>query len=304
MLAYDRTGTGPTLLLLHGTNSSRSIWKPLLPRLSAERDVLAVDLPGHGQSPPSSFTPPAWADDIAAFLDELGLRRVIVVGHSSGGWTALELAKRGRARAVLALAPAGLWRRHSPLVTDAILDINWRTGQLLGERALAPLRTGIGRRIALRQISARPAEVGQHEALVAARAALASKHFPEHFSQTRRLRFLNGKSIPVEVPIHIVWGDQDHIAGARRSRYTDQLPVHATVETWQRCGHMLMWDDPGAVLAAALALSAGSAAAAAGSPATTAGSPAVTRQRASDRQKLAGATESGPSTEAPRCAHW
>jgi pimeloyl-ACP methyl ester carboxylesterase len=258
MLAYDRTGTGPTVLLLHGTNSSRSIWKPLLPRLSAERDVLAVDLPGHGQSPQSSFTPPAWAEDLAAFLDELGLGRVIVVGHSSGGWTALELAKRGRARAVLALAPAGLWRRHSPLVTDAILDINWRAGQLLGERALAPLRTRIGRRIALCQISARPGEVGQHEALAAARAALAAKHFPEHFSQTRRLRFLNGKSIPFEVPIHIVWGDRDHIARARRSRYTDQLPVHTTVETWPRCGHMLMWDDPGAVLAAALALSAGS----------------------------------------------
>lgn len=266
MLAYERTGTGPTLLLLHGTNSSRGIWGPLLPALSAQRDVLVVDLPAHGQSPPSSFTPPAWSEELAAFLDELGLERVFVVGHSCGGWTALELAKRGRASAVLALAPAGLWRRHSPLVTDAMLDINWRAGQLLGERSLAPLRTSTGRRIALRQISARPAEVGEQEALAAARAALASKHFPEHFKQTRRLRFLGGQSIPVHVPVRIVWGGQDHIARARRSRYTDQLPIHATVETWQRCGHMLMWDNPQAVLAAALALSAGSAAVAGRSP--------------------------------------
>ena len=48
------------------------------------------------------------------------------MGHSSGGWTALELAKLGCASAVLALAPAGLWRRHSPLPTDAILILNWR----------------------------------------------------------------------------------------------------------------------------------------------------------------------------------
>ncbi len=301
MLAYERTGTGPTLLLLHGTNSSRSIWGPLLPALSAERDVLVVDLPGHGQSPPSSFTPPAWSEEIAAFLDELGLDRVLVVGHSSGGWTALELAKRGRASAVLALAPAGLWRRHSPLVTDAILSINWRAGQVLGERALAPLRTRTGRRIALRQISARPAEVSQQEALAAARDALAAKHFPEHFSQTRRLRFLDGRSIPVEVPVHIVWGDQDHIARATRSRYADQLPRHATIETWQRCGHMLTWDDPRAVLAAALALSAGPAATA-GFPPATAGSPAATERRTSEREKPAGAADSGSTTEATRCA--
>lgn len=137
-------------MLLHGTNSSRSIWSPLLPALSDEREVLAMDLPAHGQPPPTSFTPPEWAKEVAALLDELGSERVPIVGHSSGGWTALELAKLKRASAVLALAPAGLWRKHSPLITDTILNLNWRTGQLLGEHAIKPLRTRTGRRVALR----------------------------------------------------------------------------------------------------------------------------------------------------------
>lgn len=254
MLAYDRTGTGPPLMLLHGTNSSRSIWSPLLPVLSEAREVLAVDLPAHGQSPPTSFTPPEWAIEVAALLNELGLERVPIVGHSSGGWTALELAKLERASTVLALAPAGLWRRHSPLITDTILNLNWRTGQLLGEQAIKPLRTRTGRRIALRQISASAAAVSEQDAISAARAALASKHFPEHFKQTRRLRFTGGQSIPSDVPIHIVWGAQDHIARTKRSRHTDQLPQHAIIETWPRCGHMLTWDNPQAVIEAALAL--------------------------------------------------
>jgi pimeloyl-ACP methyl ester carboxylesterase len=255
MLAFDRQGSGAPLMLLHGTNSSRSIWKPLLPKLSKGREVLNVDLPAHGQSPPSSFTPLDSARELAALLDDLELERVAVVGHSSGGWTALELAKLGRTNGVLALAPAGLWRKHSPPITDAILMVNWRVGQILGERvATRPLRTSVGRRMSLRQISANPADVPADLATEMVRTVLASKHFPEHFKQTRRLRFTGGQQIPSEIPIRVVWGDKDQIARARTSRHTDQLPEHAIVETWRDCGHMLMWDSPQQVLKAALAL--------------------------------------------------
>lgn len=255
MLGFDRQGHGPPLLLLHGTNSSRSIWKPLLPQLAAEREVISVDLPAHGESEPTSFTPPEWAREVGGLLDELGLEHVAVVGHSSG-WTALELARIGRASGVLALTPAGLWRKHSPPITDAILVVNWHLGRLFGERiATRPLHTGIGRRMALRQISARPADVPVEDAVAMVKTVLASKHFPEHFKQTRRLRFLGAQQIPAEIPIHVVWGEQDQIARARTSRHTDQLPAHATVETWADCGHMPMWDAPRRVVEAALGMS-------------------------------------------------
>jgi pimeloyl-ACP methyl ester carboxylesterase len=257
MLAFDRQGAGSPLLLLHGTNSSRSIWKPLLPALSAEREVISVDLPAHGDSEPTSFTPPEWAREVAALLDQLGLERVAVVGHSSGGWTALELAKLGRAGGVLALAPAGLWSRHSPPITDAILFVNWHLGQILGASIITrPIRTKTGRRLFMRQISARPADVPAEEALAMVETVFLSKHFPQHFKQTRRLRFLDGQRIPTDVPIHVVWGDRDQIARARTSQHIDQFPAHATVETWPDCGHMLMWDAPQRVVEAALGVSA------------------------------------------------
>jgi pimeloyl-ACP methyl ester carboxylesterase len=257
MLAFDKEGSGAPLVLLHGTNSSRSIWKPLLPQLCNEREVFSVDLPAHGQSPPSSFTPPDWATEVAMLLDHLGLERVAVVGHSAGGWTALELAKLGRASGVLALTPAGLWRKHSPPITDAILLVNWRLGQILGERiATKPLHTRMGRRISLRQISAQPADVPAEDAVAMVETVLASKHFPEHFRQTRRLRFLDGQQIPSDIPIHVVWGSKDRIARARTSRHTDQLPEHALIETWPDCGHMLTWDAPQQVVDAALAIPA------------------------------------------------
>jgi pimeloyl-ACP methyl ester carboxylesterase len=255
MLGFDRQGHGPPVMLLHGTNSSRSIWKPLLPQLSVEREVISVDLPAHGESEPTSFAPPQWAQEVAGLLDELGFDRVAVVGHSSGGWTALELAKLGRASGVLALAPAGLWRRHSPPITDAILAVNWRLGQILGQRiATKPLHTRIGRRISLRQISAQPADVPAEVAVAMVTTVLSSKHFPQHFKQTRRLRFLEGQQIPSNIPIHVIWGDKDRIARARTSHHTDQLPTHTTVETWPGCGHMLMWDAPQRVIDTALAL--------------------------------------------------
>jgi len=244
-------------MLLHGTNSSRSIWKPLLPHFFDKREVFSIDLPAHGQSPPSSFTPLDWAKEVAMLLDHLGLERVAVVGHSSGGWTGLELAKLGRASGVLALTPAGLWKKRSPPITDAILLVNWRLGQILGESAVTkPLHTRMGRRMSLRQISAQPAGVPAEDAVTMVKTVLASKHFPEHFRQTRRLRFLDGQQIPSDIPVHVVWGDKDRIARARTSRHTDQLPKHTTVETWPNCGHMLMWDAPQQVIDAALALPA------------------------------------------------
>jgi pimeloyl-ACP methyl ester carboxylesterase len=119
---------------------------------------------------------------------------------------------------------------------------------------MGPLRSKAVRRISLRQISAKPADVGAQDAIAAAHSVLACKHFPEHFKQTRRLRFLDGQQIPTEVPIRIIWGENDHIARRRVSRNTNQLPRHAEMETWRRCGHMIMWDAPQAVLDAALAL--------------------------------------------------
>ena len=86
------------------------------------------------------------------------------------------------------------------------------------------------------------------------KTVLASKHFPEHFKQTRRLRFTDNQQISPDTSIHIAWGSKDRIARTRTSRHTDQLPEHAIIETWPDCGHMLTWDAPQQVVDATLAI--------------------------------------------------
>src|SRR5205085_7936158 len=162
-LAFDRTGEGEPLLLVHGTGSSRGVWKPVIPLLARERDVLAVDLPGHGDSPLAPQVPPTpvgYAELLAAALDRLGLESVDVAGNSVGGWTGLELAKLGRARSVVALGPAGLWPKRSPRTAFATL---W----LLHHAPPPPpvvLRSRLGRRVLLCRIYRRPERVRPREA--------------------------------------------------------------------------------------------------------------------------------------------
>ncbi|MCW2967797.1 MAG: alpha/beta fold hydrolase, partial [Solirubrobacteraceae bacterium] len=94
MLAYDRSGEGSPLLLLHPLGADRRVWDPVLGELAARCDVVVPDLPGFGASPPldAVATPAALAGALAAFLGELGVSRPHVVGNSLGGWVALELA--------------------------------------------------------------------------------------------------------------------------------------------------------------------------------------------------------------------
>lgn len=242
MLAHDRAGSGPPLLLMHGTTSCRQIWEPLLPALAEGNEVIAIDLPGHGDSPATSLTPPEWAIEVAAFLDQLGLPRVAMVGHSAGGWTALELAKAGRASAVVALTPAGLWSKHSPLLTDLALNANWRLGRVAPRLSLRALESPRVRAVALRSVSAHPRQLPTEVAVANARAAIGTDCFPRHFAATRRLRFSGGQGI--DVPVTVVWGDKDRIALAGKSRNVDELPPQTKVETWPGCGHMVMWDAP------------------------------------------------------------
>src|SRR3954464_9053177 len=107
MLAHARTGSGPPLLLLHGLGSCKEMWRPVVPMLARSHDVIAVDLPGFGASPPGAETVDGLADEIAAFLDALGLDAVRVAGNSMGGGLALALGARGRVASACAISPIG-----------------------------------------------------------------------------------------------------------------------------------------------------------------------------------------------------
>lgn len=94
-MAYEQAGAGqPALVFLHGFACDRSFLAPQMKHFSAGHRVVSVDFLGHGESdtPEMEYRLPRFAADVARLLEHLGLKDVVVVGHSMGGGVALELA--------------------------------------------------------------------------------------------------------------------------------------------------------------------------------------------------------------------
>jgi len=95
-IAYERRGSGPPIVLLHGGLADHRDWEPQLEGLCDELTVVAWDAPGCGGSddPPPAFRFPDYAEVLAGFIEELGLERPHVLGLSWGSTLALELYRR------------------------------------------------------------------------------------------------------------------------------------------------------------------------------------------------------------------
>src|SRR5690242_14222136 len=144
-LAHDRAGSGPPLLLLHGIGSCKEMWRPVVPLLARERDVVALDLPGFGESPCGAETVEGLARDVAAFADELGLERPHVAGNSLGGGIALALGAMGRVRSACALSPIGFANDREAVYARGVL-----AATRVMARGIAPVAEAIARNRVLR----------------------------------------------------------------------------------------------------------------------------------------------------------
>ena len=120
-LHFDSAGDGSAIVLLHPVGLDRTFWGPLPDRLAARHRVLSVDLAGHGRSP--APTPDrgiaAYADDVAALLDALGIPSAGVVGLSFGGMIGQEFALRHPDR-ISALVVGACGPRVPPAARDAV----------------------------------------------------------------------------------------------------------------------------------------------------------------------------------------
>jgi pimeloyl-ACP methyl ester carboxylesterase len=99
-LYFETSGAGRPMVLLHGGLGSSEMFGPVLPTLAERRQVVAVDLQGHGRTADIDrpLDPRLMADDIAALVDHLGLDRPDLVGYSFGGWVALHTAAKHPAK--------------------------------------------------------------------------------------------------------------------------------------------------------------------------------------------------------------
>lgn len=171
---FSRSGSGEPLLLIHGFTLTWHCWGGVIDELSNEFDILAPTLPFHWGGPDGDrpLTVAAGADHLEQLMDEIGWESAHIGGHSLGGWLALELAKRGRARSVTAVASAGLWQRGS---RDADrLRRKFQFGALVSPLARGfanPALAAIGKVTTMRVLCHRPRRVRPELAAIALQSA-------------------------------------------------------------------------------------------------------------------------------------
>ena len=249
-LAFNRRGAGAPLVLLHGLGSSRRAWDPVIPALAELFDVLAVDLPGFGDSKPFppqlEPQPSALAAAIDGFLDDLGIDTPHVVGNSLGGWVALELAHSRSVASLTLLSPAGLWPGNTPRYNRATL----RATRWLAQhgRPLSPLMDfKVGRTLVLGQTHGRPWKMSADRARTTIRAMGDSRGFDPTFAATLDRHYRARERI--DAPVTLAFGSRDLVLLPHQSRHLDQLPAGTRPQKLPGCGHVPMFDDPTAVAA-------------------------------------------------------
>jgi pimeloyl-ACP methyl ester carboxylesterase len=247
VLAFDRIGHGPPLVLLHPLGADRHVWDPVIERLQDHRELIPMDLPGFGESPPLDRdpTPAALAAAVAEQLRALGLERPHVAGNSLGGWVALELGLTGLVRTVTGIAPAGLW--PGPLAPKPIRShrITHALLPLIGPLA----RRRLGRRLLLSGSVAHSGRVPGRDAAHLVRAYALAPGFKAVNDQMRAGVFMGLERI--RVPVTLVWPQHDRLVSR-----PPWLPDNIRSVELPDAGHVPMWDATGAVADILLASSA------------------------------------------------
>jgi pimeloyl-ACP methyl ester carboxylesterase len=246
---FYRGGSGPALVCLHGFLDTWRTWDLVLSALSRRHDVLAPTLPGHAGAT-STVGETGVAGIVAAVehaMDEAGFGTANVVGNSLGGYVALQLAARGRAETVVALAPAGGWAAGDVSAEETLHRQALRQDLLRAVASQADSIAGspAGRRQATELITVRfehiPAELIAH---LLVGAALCTDAAPLVETGLR-----DGWDVDAEritCPVRIVWGTEDRLLDwpAAAARYLDDWLPHADWVVLEGVGHCPQLDVP------------------------------------------------------------
>jgi pimeloyl-ACP methyl ester carboxylesterase len=248
-------GGGRTLLLIHGLGGSWQSWSTIMGRLSAERTVIAIDLPGHGATPadPDSGTFDGLVGSVERYIGDKGLDGVDIVGSSMGARIVLELARRGRVGNVVALDPGGFWRGWERTFFKTTIGISGRLVRAI--RPMLPMlsKNAASRSALLAQLSARPWALDPD--FVA--TELASLSTTSTFDALVR-DLANGPEQvgPASDPsrrIVIGWGRHDRLCVPRQAERAKAAFPSSDLHWFEASGHFPMWDQPDETVAVILA---------------------------------------------------
>src|ERR1700744_5761100 len=212
---FHRAGSGPPLLCLHGFTDTWRTWDLVLPVLERRHDVLAPTLAGHAGGPPiaGEAEEEALLDAIERAMDEAGFADAHVVGNSLGGWLALKLASRGRARTVVAFAPAGGWAQDDDAFGATLVPhFTTMREQLAGAapHAEALLATPQGKRMATQFTTTNYQHIPIGLLAHQMRGVVTCERASDLLAHAQREGWTL-QAERIECPVRIVWGTADRL---------------------------------------------------------------------------------------------
>jgi pimeloyl-ACP methyl ester carboxylesterase len=250
-LAYERRGSGEPVVLLHGIGHHWQAWEPVLSILAASCEVIALDLPGFGDSPHLPDGVSYELDSVIPLLGEaltaLGLDRPHIVGNSLGGLLALELGLHGHARSVTALSPAGFWNGAERRYAYAVL-----MGMRAGAKGIPDgllqriARSAAGRAALTSTIYARPGRRSPEAVVAETRSMRTATGFGPTLKVGRSPDAIFKQDIP-DLPVTIGWGEKDRLLLRRQGTRAKKAMPGARLVRLPGCGHVPMNDDPALV---------------------------------------------------------
>ncbi|AQT81326.1 alpha/beta hydrolase [Mycolicibacterium litorale] len=250
--ADGRRPGGEPILLLHPFMMSSYVWADVAPRLAdtGRYEVFAPTMAGHNGGPHTRsvfLDTNTLADHVERQLDELGWDTAHVVGNSLGGWVAFELERRGRARTLTAIAPAGGWHRWSPVKYEIVGKFVagapvWLTALLLGERAL---RLPGAKAAASVPISATPAGLTDEQL----REIIDDvTHCRAYYQLLIKALLLPGlmELTETNIPTHLVVCERDRVLPHPRftKHFLKHIPAIDKVTRLDGVGHIPMFEAP------------------------------------------------------------
>jgi pimeloyl-ACP methyl ester carboxylesterase len=253
MTTHFRAGAGEPLVLIHGYANTWRVWRPVLPALTERHDVLAPTLCGHLEGEPLGegveATVSALTDGVERAMDRAGFETAHLCGNSLGGWVALDLARRGRARSIVCLAPAGGWEGGSR--AERRLKRVFTIGRKLNDR-LEPYAERLVRRPGVRkllfaQIMRHPERLSPADAVARIRATSGCTVYWELMDAILR----DGPPDwlgEVDAPVLVAWPEYDKVLPVKgHSEPFRELIRGAEWRELPGVGHVPMADDPALV---------------------------------------------------------
>jgi 3-oxoadipate enol-lactonase len=241
-LAWEESGSGSPVLLIHGLGYARWGWEPLLPLLTERHRVISFDNRGIGESsvPPGPYTAEMMAGDAVAVLDAAGVGRAHVVGTSLGGMIAQELALRSPDRVdhlvLIATTPGTPGGHPMPAATVRLLT---EASQLEPEVAL--------RRFVENALGQAP-DPALVEAIMAHRLAQPQSPAGWAAQAAAGTGYAGGdRAGDIAAPTLIVTGTADRVVDPANADLLGEMIPDVRVEKVADAGHLVFWEHPALV---------------------------------------------------------